>query len=298
LLLNENYYVKKKNNDDDFICIAVDLKEMAPIQGANIIVGDITAKDTVAQVLSMLGPGNYADLVLFDGAPDIYGLSDIDDWLQCRLVYAALDMARQILANQACFIAKIYRERSANDLIHFLSQFFASIIIAKPRSSRAASVEAFIVCRGFLGNNSFNHHPTNSFPPHFIACGEKKNARASGDNHIKLLDADASYPLELFPDYKFRRPVMGPIKPVHLAATTAAFRYDAGYQRYASSDEDHDQQHNNDHSLVDKRHQDQLRLALPANFRPFSSIVLMSDTLPPPATDTASLQFWLLRSQK
>ena len=57
--------------------VAVDLQEMAPIEGVNIIAGDITSQETVDEVLDLFRDGQterLADLVVCDGAPDVTGM--------------------------------------------------------------------------------------------------------------------------------------------------------------------------------------------------------------------------------
>ncbi len=49
--------------------MAVDLQEMAPIEGVHIIQGDITRKETVDQILGLF-QNQKAELVVSDGAPD------------------------------------------------------------------------------------------------------------------------------------------------------------------------------------------------------------------------------------
>jgi tRNA (cytidine32/guanosine34-2'-O)-methyltransferase len=58
--------------------VAVDLQEMAPIQGVRLIQGDITALSTAESIIQHFG-GEKADLVVCDGAPDVTGLHDIDE---------------------------------------------------------------------------------------------------------------------------------------------------------------------------------------------------------------------------
>lgn len=66
--------------------VAVDLQEMAPIPGVVRIQGDITSRTTAELIISHFR-GNLADLVVCDGAPDVTGLHDIDEYMQvssCR----------------------------------------------------------------------------------------------------------------------------------------------------------------------------------------------------------------------
>ena len=52
--------------------VAVDLQEMAPIEGVVEIQGDITSLATAEQIISHFR-GQKADLVVCDGAPDVTG---------------------------------------------------------------------------------------------------------------------------------------------------------------------------------------------------------------------------------
>ena len=60
--------------------VSVDLQEMAPIDGVGIVQGDITRHDTLQAVLAVFG-GEKAELVVSDGAPDVTGLHEIDQYL-------------------------------------------------------------------------------------------------------------------------------------------------------------------------------------------------------------------------
>ena len=80
---------------DDVRIVAVDLQEMAPIDGVNIIQGDITSQATVAEVLGLLREGDaerHADLVICDGAPDVTGMHDLDEYIQGQLLLCALSI--------------------------------------------------------------------------------------------------------------------------------------------------------------------------------------------------------------
>jgi tRNA (cytidine32/guanosine34-2'-O)-methyltransferase len=71
----------KVQNEGAARIVAVDLQEMAPVPGVVCIVGDITAKHTAEKIIDHFR-GNLADLVVCDGAPDVTGLHDIDEYLQ------------------------------------------------------------------------------------------------------------------------------------------------------------------------------------------------------------------------
>jgi tRNA (cytidine32/guanosine34-2'-O)-methyltransferase len=89
------------------------------------------------------------DLVLSDGAPDVTGLHDLDIYVQSQLLFAALNLALCVLKPGGKFVAKIFRGRNVDVLYAQLKIFFEKVVVAKPRSSRASSMEAFIVCLNF-----------------------------------------------------------------------------------------------------------------------------------------------------
>lgn len=128
--------------------VAVDLQEMAPIEGVRQVQGDITAQATADTVVAHFG-GQKADLVVCDGAPDVTGLHDIDEYVQAQLLLAALNITSKMLRLGGTFVAKIFRGRDVSLLYSQLRLFFAIVTVAKPKSSRNSSIEAFVVCQDF-----------------------------------------------------------------------------------------------------------------------------------------------------
>ena len=61
--------------------VAIDLQEMAPIEGISILQGDITREESLKRILELFG-GEKADLVICDGAPDVTGFHDVDQYIQ------------------------------------------------------------------------------------------------------------------------------------------------------------------------------------------------------------------------
>ena len=92
------------------------------------------------------------DLVVSDGAPDVTGLHDFDTYIQRELVQAALDLAICVLRSGGTFVAKIFRAKDVDLFYAQLRKLFERVYVAKPRSSRMSSVEAFVVCQGFRGH--------------------------------------------------------------------------------------------------------------------------------------------------
>jgi tRNA (cytidine32/guanosine34-2'-O)-methyltransferase len=76
--------------------VAVDLQQMAPIPGVVCLVGDITSQETVEKIGTYFH-GSLADLVICDGAPDVIGLHDIDEYMQAQLLLSALNITTNTL---------------------------------------------------------------------------------------------------------------------------------------------------------------------------------------------------------
>ncbi|CAK7222699.1 tRNA (uridine-2'-O-)-methyltransferase trm7 [Sporothrix bragantina] len=144
----------------DVKIVAIDLQPISPLPGIVTLRADITHPATVPLLLKALDPeydaatasksaSNPVDLVLSDGAPDVTGLHDLDMYVQSQLLFAALNLALCVLKPGGKFVAKIFRGRNVDLLFAQLKLFFTRVVVAKPRSSRASSVEAFIVCLDF-----------------------------------------------------------------------------------------------------------------------------------------------------
>jgi len=77
--------------------------------------------------------------------------------------------------------------------------------VAKPKSSRNSSIEAFVVCQGFRKNGTVAGAAgggDDAVVP-FVACGD-----------LSGFDSDASYPLGA--SYEFKDVVQAPVNPAHL----------------------------------------------------------------------------------
>jgi tRNA (cytidine32/guanosine34-2'-O)-methyltransferase len=150
----------------DVKIVAIDLQPMSPLEGITTLRADITHPATVPLLLRALDPlydpesksqhaSHPVDLVLSDGAPDVTGLHDLDIYVQSQLLFAALNLALCVLRPGGKFVAKIFRGRNVDLLYAQLKIFFERVVVAKPRSSRASSIEAFIVCLNFSPPEGF-----------------------------------------------------------------------------------------------------------------------------------------------
>lgn len=121
---------------------------MAPIAGVIEIQDDITSQSAVDKVLHHFS-GQLADLVVCDGAPDVIGRHDFDEFIQNQLMLSALKICVQILKRGGNFVSKIFRGKEVCLMSAHLSAFFEKVTMAKPASCRTSSIEAFVVCQNF-----------------------------------------------------------------------------------------------------------------------------------------------------
>lgn len=106
--------------------ISVDLFEISPIEGCTMIKGDITREKTVQEIQSVFSSSSededelskQAQLVVSDGAPDILGDHDFDQYVQHQLVLAALNIAIRLLSPKGSFVAKVFRGKDIGLLLH------------------------------------------------------------------------------------------------------------------------------------------------------------------------------------
>lgn len=115
--------------------------------------GDITSQATAEAIIAHF-KGQRAELVVCDGAPDVTGLHDVDEYLQGQLLLSAMLIATHVLrpnVNGTAFVAKIFRGRNIGFLYGQLKLLFERVSVAKPSSSRNSSMEAFVVCQNFRG---------------------------------------------------------------------------------------------------------------------------------------------------
>ena len=178
-------------NTADRKIIAIDLRELVPIEGVTQLRGDITDEETANRVISMLD-GNYADVVLADGAPDTIVQIEYDEYVQHNIVKASFAIATMVLREGGTFVSKIFRTHGLPDMYKIFGVFFNEIVLCKPRACRLSSVESFVVCKGF--------HMPDGYKPTLITSKlpsgplPKVPFKMCGD--VDGFDSERTYPLD------------------------------------------------------------------------------------------------------
>jgi 23S rRNA (uridine2552-2'-O)-methyltransferase len=130
--------------------VGVDLLPMDPIAGATLLTGDFNDPDMPARLTEVLG--SKADLVLSDMAPNTTGHAATDHLRIMALAELAAAFAREVLAPNGSFVAKVFQGGSERAMLEALKRDFASVRHAKPPASRKESSELYVVATGFRGS--------------------------------------------------------------------------------------------------------------------------------------------------
>nr|CAI5840418.1 unnamed protein product [Callosobruchus analis] len=200
--------------------VAVDLQPMSPLPGVIQIQGDITKYSTALEIMKHF-EGDYAELVVCDGAPDVTGLHCMDTYIQSQLLLGALHITCNVLKPGGTFVAKIFRGKDNDLLTNQLLTLFKEVHVVKPSSSRNSSIESFVVCQ--------NYAPPEEFDPKlmtpYLDVSNKDFSTLEGVNRtiipfvvcgdVSAFDSDTTYPLQLEGEepYEYRPPVQPPIAP-------------------------------------------------------------------------------------
>ena len=130
------------------LVVALDLLEMEPIPGVEIIQGDFREQETLQRLLEILGDRKL-DLVLSDMAPNISGMRSVDQPRAMHLVELALDLARQVLRPGGDLLVKLFQGEGSEAFLKELRGTFGKVTIRKPGASRDRSREVYVLARNY-----------------------------------------------------------------------------------------------------------------------------------------------------
>ena len=127
--------------------IAVDLLEMAPIEGVQFIQGDFREPELLSRLQSALG-GRAVDLVVSDMAPNLSGVAASDSARVSHLVELAVEFALAHLAHDGALVCKAFHGSGYSQLVKLFKDSFRVVKPVKPKASRDKSAEVFLVGMG------------------------------------------------------------------------------------------------------------------------------------------------------
>lgn len=128
--------------------VASDILPMDSIAGVEFIEGDFTEERVFEQILATIGQ-DRVDLVLSDMAPNMSGMTAVDQPRAMYLVELALDLARRVLPEGGTFVAKVFHGEGFDDLMRDARASFRQVLTRKPDASRPRSREVYLVASDF-----------------------------------------------------------------------------------------------------------------------------------------------------
>jgi 23S rRNA (uridine2552-2'-O)-methyltransferase len=131
--------------------IAIDILEMAPLPGVEVITLDFLDPSAPEAIKAHLG--GPADLVLSDMAANTTGHRKTDHLKIMALAEAAAEFARDVLAPGGAFLCKVLQGGTEAKLLASLKRDFAGVKHVKPAASRSESAELYLLATGFRGRS-------------------------------------------------------------------------------------------------------------------------------------------------
>ena len=134
------------------LVVALDYLEMDDLPGVVVLKKDFLDDDAPDVIRAALGV-QKADVVLSDMAAPTTGHRRTDHLRTIYLCEVAVDFATRILNPGGHFVAKVFRGGTEGELLTLLKRNFTSVHHVKPPSSRAESVELYLVAKNFRGDS-------------------------------------------------------------------------------------------------------------------------------------------------
>jgi len=128
--------------------VASDILPMDSLAGVEFIEGDFTEEAVFERILECLGD-HPVDVVISDMAPNMSGMTAVDQPRAMYLVELALDLARRVLSPGGVFVAKVFQGEGFDELFRETRDSFDRVLTRKPKASRPRSREVYLVATGF-----------------------------------------------------------------------------------------------------------------------------------------------------
>ncbi|MEQ1487747.1 MAG: 23S rRNA (uridine(2552)-2'-O)-methyltransferase RlmE [Methylotenera sp.] len=124
--------------------IALDLLEMEPIKGVEFIQGDFR-EEAILKLLENSLNGKQADLVIADMAPNITGITIVDQAGAAYLTELALEFSKDWLKPNGNFLVKVFIGEGFDDIVKNMRTIFDKVVTRKPKASRGRSNEVYLL---------------------------------------------------------------------------------------------------------------------------------------------------------
>ena len=129
--------------------VASDILPMDTLPDVRFVQGDFTEQETYDRIMAELN-NQPLDVVLSDMAPNMSGLTEVDQPRAMYLVELATQLATTSLAPGGAFIAKVFQGEGFEGWFREIRGCFARVVTRKPTASRPRSREVYVVAAGFI----------------------------------------------------------------------------------------------------------------------------------------------------
>ncbi len=138
--------VLKEHKNINFL-IGIDLLDVKPMQDITIFECDIRDSEKVSQIFSKY---NFLlDLVISDIAPNITGISDVDQANFIEITNDILGFCRLKLKPRGTMVMKYFLGTNFDETMDILNNNFSKINVFKPSASKKHSNEVYLICIEF-----------------------------------------------------------------------------------------------------------------------------------------------------
>ena len=148
------------------LVIGIDLLASAPVEGAQMVIGDVTETISQELILDLLQAGTKVDgtslppvgadetrlfnTIVSDISPRLTGQYDRDQAISLELVATVFDFTLPLLVPGGAFVTKIFQGTGIEGVVNAAKQRFSRVQRFSPEASRNSSSEVFLVCKNKL----------------------------------------------------------------------------------------------------------------------------------------------------
>jgi 23S rRNA (uridine2552-2'-O)-methyltransferase len=124
--------------------IALDILPMVGIGGVDFIQGDFREDEVLEELEGRLN-GQPIDLVISDMAPNISGISSVDQANAAYLTELAVDFSLKWLKPNGNFLVKVFIGEGFEEIVKLMRESFEKVVTRKPKASRDRSSEVYLL---------------------------------------------------------------------------------------------------------------------------------------------------------
>ena len=127
--------------------LASDILPMDHLPNVTFVQGDFTEQETYDQLMQALA-GRPLNVVMSDMAPNMSGLTAVDQPRAMYLVELASELALRALSPGGALLTKVFQGEGFEAWFHQIRDRFERVVTRKPAASRARSREVYVVATG------------------------------------------------------------------------------------------------------------------------------------------------------